>query len=287
MTERNTRRGNTQDGKVVTKNEVILNSIQDLPRTLLQTCKGNDTRGRCQIKFGMTSVLHNNQEAEDPRLQPSGMTSNLKNETRNKNAFRAPLHSGVTPLVIPTLRAAPMRDIGAAHTLYPALQACGVTERVVRGFTLIELLVVVLIIGILAAVSVPQYQKAVAKARGVQTIALLNAYARAADAWSLQHSCTPIRDENGDIRNEENNFSSIDELDVDLSAMMSKMEEINPPDLGWEMYCVELGYLGDEFEFYYEKSANNAWFLRECTGNTSQGEAICDYLASNLPTSSN
>ena len=58
------------------------------------------------------------------------------------------------------------------------------------GFTLIELLVVVLIIGLLAAVALPQYRKAVMKARVAEYEVNLKALAQAVHAHNLENGGT-------------------------------------------------------------------------------------------------
>ena len=70
-----------------------------------------------------------------------------------------------------------------------------------RAFTLIELLVVVLIIGILAAVAVPQYQKAVEKSRAMQGLAMLKNVYEAAEVYYLANGTWPTQ---------------LDELDVQI-----------------------------------------------------------------------
>ena len=70
-----------------------------------------------------------------------------------------------------------------------------------RAFTLIELLVVVLIIGILAAIAVPQYQKAVLKSNLHKGIPIVESLYQAQQAYLLAH---------GEFA------SDIDDLDVSI-----------------------------------------------------------------------
>ena len=71
-----------------------------------------------------------------------------------------------------------------------------------KAFTLIELLVVVLIIGILSAIALPQYQKAVEKSKAAKMLALVRPLAQAAELYYINNGTAP---------------TNIDTLDVNLS----------------------------------------------------------------------
>lgn len=73
-----------------------------------------------------------------------------------------------------------------------------------KGFTLIELLVVVLIIGILSAVALPQYTKAVEKSRATEAISLLGNLANAQQIHFMGNSAYTTQ---------------LDELDIELPGL--------------------------------------------------------------------
>ncbi len=146
-----------------------------------------------------------------------------------------------------------------------------------KGFTLIELLVVVLIIGILAAMAMPQYFKAVERSRMTEAVTLLGNIAQAQQRKYLQ------------INHYVSNFKGLDVSPKGATGSFYYTKG-DPVSAGGNGFRIDLSaaqnYQGGKATATRHSSAGNLQYEYEleryyantgtkCTGTNANGEALC------------
>ena len=137
------------------------------------------------------------------------------------------------------------------------------------GFTLIELLVVVLIIGILSSIALPQYTKAVEKARASEAMTWLSDYVTAQNVYHMS------RDAFG---------TALSDLDIGLpDANIMKNFTVGTPALG----SITLTRNGGskvyslKVTMSYDEPTGVVKAKRECTGESANSD-ICKTITNGV-----
>ena len=163
------------------------------------------------------------------------------------------------------------------------------------GFTLIELLVVVLIIGILSSIALPQYNKAVAKARATEIVSMRNVAEKGFKMYVLSDG--PAR--NTEVALLHFIYPNPDiELDVSFPAWKECSGEYCNSGHFWYFMTDEGGtgsYGGfqvmddkdySKANFWFNSDFNwskNAWENEMCVYMSDKGKDYCQALKSAFP----
>ena len=143
-------------------------------------------------------------------------------------------------------------------------------QKTKRGFTLIELLVVVLIIGILSAVALPQYTKAVKKTRLMRWAPVVKAIANAEEAYYLANGQYTASASDLDISwpNGELAGSTTDDGYIRLSdgTIVDLLPTATPVTGGATAYIYATTQDGLTYEHHLDHSSNPG--KRVCRGDT-------------------
>ncbi|ACC97662.1 PilE-like protein [Elusimicrobium minutum Pei191] len=150
-----------------------------------------------------------------------------------------------------------------------------------KGFTLIELLVVVLIIGILAAIALPQYQIAVEKSRASQAFIMVKAIKDASDRYQLATGEKPKTFDDLDIGVPGDKYSS------STTEPYEKIKDKNYYYELWDQGPAARKITGELVIAHYENihSIKNSFACAAATSNATANK-ICKSFGSSTPNES-